>query len=644
VLVFLKRCLTRDPAQRVHDIADVRLALEGAFDVPVECGPTTSPAEVRQPPWRLIAVGIAVIAAGAAVLGVLLAPILSEDSPRSVVRLTATPPNGVLPTVTDPDVAVSADGDRIAYATAEQGTMALYLRSLDQVDAIRITGVTAARAPFFSPDGQSIGFFDGDGLKRVAASGGPPVNVTPVKGIGRGATWGADDSIIFSTSDVTGLLHVPAGGGEVRVLTQPKPGEDHLFPQVLPGGRAVLFTIVGRGQGSNAQIAILDLESGTETVLLSGGSHAQYAASGHLVYGAAGALRAVAFDLDTLTVRGRSVPVVERAVTKGTGAANFAMSRNGSLVYESGDVASGAERALVWVDRQGREEVITAAPKRSYVYPRISPDGTRVALDIRDQQNDIWVWDLTRPNLTRLTFDPGLNRGVAWTPDGKTILFSAERDGTESLFRQAADASGAPERLTSGQPDRSQIPNSVAANGARLVFSEPDAQPHDLYTLQLDSARKVSPLLNGSYDEHNGEVSPDGQWLAYTSDESGSAEIYVRPFPNVGDRRMKISTGGGTRPAWARNGRELFYLKVDGTMVAVPIDRDTGGRFSPGTPASLFQGAYFAAQSGRTYDVSPDGSRFLMIKSAASSTNSPTVQLVVVLNWFEELKRLVPTK
>ena len=226
----------------------------------------------------------------------------------------------------------------------------------------------------------------------------------------------------------------------------------------------------------------------------------------------------------------------------------------------------------------------------------------------------------------------------------ESIVFSAERDGTVPLFWQAADGSGSPERLTDGQPGRPQIPNSIAADGARLVFSEPDSQPHDLYMLQLDSERKVLPLLNASYDEHNGEVSPNGRWLAYQSDESGSAEIYVRPFPNVGDSRTNISTGGGTRPAWARNGRELFYLKVDGTMVAVPIHPDAGGRFSAGTPISLFQGAYFAFQSGRTYDVAPDGSRFLMIKSAAPSTNSPTVQLVVVLNWFEELKRLVPAK
>ncbi len=228
------------------------------------------PSEVKQTPWRLIAVGTAAIAASAAVLGGLVTPILFPGRPPSVVRLTAMPPGGVLYNTTDPDVAVSADGYRIAYAAYEQGIQTLYVRSLDQLDVIRITGVSAPRAPFFSPDGQSIGFFDGEVLKRVAASGGPPVIVTPVIGLGRGGSWGADDSIVFATTDATGLLRVPARGGEVTVLTTPERGRDHVFPQVLPGGRAVLFTTVASGQASSAQIAVLDLRSGTQTVLLSG--------------------------------------------------------------------------------------------------------------------------------------------------------------------------------------------------------------------------------------------------------------------------------------------------------------------------------------------------------------------------------------
>jgi eukaryotic-like serine/threonine-protein kinase len=229
-------------------------------------------------------------------------------------------------------------------------------------------------------------------------------------------------------------------------------------------------------------------------------------------------------------------------------------------------------------------------------------------------------------------------------PDGNTLVFSAERDGTESLFSLAADGSGSAKRLTDAQPDRPQVPQSVVADGTRLVFSEPGAPPSDLYMLELGEERKVAPLLNASYSENNAEVSPNGRWLAYQSDESGSNEIYVRPFPNVAARRVQISTAGGTRPAWARNGREIFYIKQDGTMVAVPIQANAGNSFSARAPASLFQGPYFAVQAGRTYDVSPDGSRFLMIKNAASTTDAPLPQLWVVLNWQEELKRLVPVK
>jgi serine/threonine-protein kinase len=227
-------------------------------------------------------------------------------------------------------------------------------------------------------------------------------------------------------------------------------------------------------------------------------------------------------------------------------------------------------------------------------------------------------------------------------PDGNTLVFSAERDGGESLFSQAADGSGSPKRLTDAQSGRAQIPQSVVPGGKQLVFSEPGGQPSDLYTVQLGDDRKIAPLLNGSYNESNAEVSPNGRWLAYQSDESGSSEIYVRPFPNVVDSRVKISTSGGTRPAWARSGRELFYIEPDGTMVAVPVEANAGNSFVPGAPVSLFKGPYFSVQAGRSYDVAPDGGRFLMIRSLTATTDSSPPQLRVVLNWVEELKRLVP--
>jgi serine/threonine-protein kinase len=428
----------------------------------------------------------------------------------------------------------------------------------------------------------------------------------------------------------------------VTPLTEPEQGEDHVLPEVLPSGRGVLFTIRSASQPSAGQLAVFDLESATETTLVPGGSQARYVAPGHLVYGVGGTLRAVAFDSQNLTVRGNPVAVVDRVLTK-TGAGNFAVSSNGVLVYETGDAIS-TERVLVWVDREGREDVVDL-PKRPYAYPRISPDGRRVALDIRDQENDIWMWDVARQTLTRLTFDAGLNRGAAWTPDGRRLAFSSERNGAEGLFWQAADGSGAPEMLTKTQSPRQQLPLSFSPDGKSLLYGEPGSPPFDLFLLDLDQERKTTPLLPGPRNEHNGEISPDGRWLAYQSDESGVSEVYVRPFPNVADGRWQVSTEGGTRPVWARNGTELFYLKIDGSMIAVPIESGTGRTgFAPGSPRALFKGQYVMVNAGRTYDVSADGQRFLMIKSAAPSSPSSTPQLVVVLNWQNELERVVPTR
>jgi eukaryotic-like serine/threonine-protein kinase len=646
---YLRRCLSRDPAQRVHDVADMRLAIEGAFDVPLESLPST-PA-VRTPALRrrrllVYVAGAVALAAVASLLGSLTARRLSPPTPVSVVRLTATPLSAdpILPTTTGLDIAVSPDGSRIAYVNVEQGSVALYVRRLDQLAAVQIQGLSGAAFPFFSADGESIGFFEGGFLKRVSASGGPAITITAINGTPYGGSWGSNGVIVFTTSDSTGLMRVPATGGEPTELTKPGKGEDHALPEILPGGRAVLFTIRPQGSPiSNGQIAALDLQSGAQKILVSGGGQARYAISGHLVYGFAGTLRAVGFDLGTLTVRGNPVPVVDRVVTKASGPANFAISSNGLLVYESGDALS-TERTLVWVNREGREEPLPA-PKRSYTYPRISPDGRRIALDIRDQENDIWMWDVARQTLTRLTFDQGLNRGIAWTPDGRRLAFSAERDGAESVFWQAADGTGAPEVLTKPQPTRPQIPFSFSPDGARLIYGEPGNPPFDLYLLNLAPEPKATPLLPGPRNEHNAEISPDGRWLAYESDESGSAEVYVRPFPNVGDGRWQVSIDGGRRPAWARDGRELFYLKVDGTMIAVPIESG-GGRegLAAGIPRTLFKGPYFMVNAGRTYDVAADGRRFLMIKSAAPAGSSSAPQLVVVLNWGEELKRLVPAK
>jgi serine/threonine-protein kinase len=295
----------------------------------------------------------------------------------------------------------------------------------------------------------------------------------------------------------------------------------------------------------------------------------------------------------------------------------------------------------VWLDRQGREEPIKAPP-RAYTYLRLAPDGTRVALDMRDQESDIWVWDLARGTLTRLTFDPGVDRFPVWTPDSRRIIFASDRAGPSNLYWQAADNTGMVERLTES-PDV-QVPAAISPDGARLVFDQQTASA-DLLMLTLDKDRRAEPLVGSPmYAERNGEISPDGRWLAYQSNESEQYEIYVRPYPEVNSGKWQVSTMGGTRPLWARSGQELFYVAPDGGLMRVAVER--GPAWRTGTPAKLFENTYAWVVSnnlfGRSYDISADGRRFLAIKSAAAEQTGAPSNLNGVQNWFEELKRLAP--
>ncbi len=647
---LLRRCLEKDRKCRLPDAADARLEID---DAPLAASGDGSrvAVPVSRPAWRralpVLAVALVALAAGTAATW--LAMRASPTSP-AVVRMTMTPRPGevVGTTFPDPDLAVSLDGRRLVYVGTAGGQPQLFVRALDQLEPTQLRGLTNPRTPFLSPDGAWVGFFEGQTLKKVAITGGPALTLCPITGGPRGASWGPGDTVIFATNAPdTGLLEVSAGGGEPRVLTRPDPAKgevDHLFPEILPGGEAVLFTILATGPIENSQVAVLDLRTGQSRVLVQGGSNPHYAASGHLVYGVGGTLRAVAFDLDRLQVRGTPVPVVERVVMKTiSGAANFSLARDGSLVYLAGD-PQGA-RTLVWVDRQGREDPIPAPP-RNYVIPRLSPDGRRVALDVRDQENDIWIWAFAGQTLTRLTFDPSLDQFPVWTPNGARVVFSS--GSPANLFWRAADGTGAAERLAEAPTE--MLGHSFSPDGTRLVVRQ--LNPKTGFDLSLllslpslaggpgrGPTRDARPLLATPFNELNAEVSPDGAWLAYQSNASGIDEIYVRPFPDVEQGRWQVSTGGGRTPLWARRGRELFYLAPDGKLMAVPIQ--PGPSFTRGNAAVVVDRVYFSAAVGRSHDVSPDGTRFLMIKDAAAST---ATQLVVVLNFFEELKRLVPAQ
>jgi eukaryotic-like serine/threonine-protein kinase len=671
---LVQKCLAKDPNRRWQSAADLADELRWIADE-VRAGvvrPKPDAADqktsslARRRPWLIVAASLVagVALAGAAMWIVArMTPVRAPDPVRFAIVPPAAQALAVQSSI-DRDIAISADGTHIVFR-AGTGQPGLAVRALRELDARILTGATPARSPFISPDGRWIAFFSGTDLKKVSMTGGPPVTLCQVIGGPRGGSWGPDDVIVFATNATdTGLLSIPPGGGEPRVLTKADTahGEsDHWFPSVLPGGRGVLFTVIAGGGGSggaeNAQIAVLDRQTGRQKTLIRGGSQAEYVEAstgsgqaGYLIYAVAGTLRAARFDLARLEVIGDAVPVLEQVQTNPTGAAEFAVSRGGTLVYAPGSGSGGVARSLVWVNRDGREEPIKAPP-RAYSFLQLSPDRTRAALDIRDQERDIWVWDFVRETLSRLTLDPASDFFPVWTPDGRRIAFQSSREGSASgnVFWQAADGTGAAERLT--KSPNSQQPSAFSPDGTRLVFNETGSKTNiDIGMVALNPngpAGEPRPdmIVQTAFNEGNADVSPDGHWIAYQSNDSGRLEVFVRPFPKTDGGHWQMSTNGGGRPVWARNGRELFYIDLSNAMMAVAVR--TSPTFAAGNPAKLFDGLrYHANIGGRTYDVSADGQRFLMIKDAATTdqTSSAPASLVVVEHWFEELKARVPAK
>ena len=661
IRLLIKRCLEKDRKARISDVGVARFLLTETMPTDAAAAVTATGSASRR---RIVAAASVTLLVGAAVAA-LATWALTRPAPstRQPMRFALVPPaaQALALNTTVRNLVLSPDGTHLVCVAGSDSH--LMVRAIDQLDAVPLRGITDASAPFLSPDGRWVGFFTGAGgeLRKVSIAGGPAVPLCPITGGSRGASWGPDDTIVFATNDATGLLRVSAAGGEPKVLTTPDTAHGevgHLFPSVLPSGRAVLFTITAAGPIDNAQVAVLDLTTGHYKTLIHGGSQAEYVDPGYLVYAVAGTLRAVRFDAVKLEVLSDPVPVVDQVTTLVTGAAEYSVSRQGALVYVAGGARGGA-RQLVWVTRQGHEDPIAAAPPRAYVYPRLSPDGTRVALDIRDQGQDIWIYDLARQTLTRLTDSPAVNVYPVWTPNGKRVIFGSARAGGQNLFWQAADNTGTVERLTTSP--NTQFPTSISPDGTRLIVQEfVPKTGRDLRVLQMEgpsaalragpstaigtSPRQTEPLVQTTFAEDNGEISPDGHWLAYQSNESGQNQISVRPFPNVGSGHWTISTSGGARPLWARSGKELFYLDGTNAVTAVPIQSTP--TFSAGNLTKLFDnGRYVAAGIGRSYDVSLDGQKFLMIKATANGDQTSTSpSMVVVLNWTEELKARVPTK
>ena len=433
-------------------------------------------------------------------------------------------------------------------------------------------------------------------------------------------------------------------GGTPEVLTAldiEKGEASHRWPEMLPGGKAVLYTVTVSEGGFN--IAVLPLENGEPRILVRGGSHAHYVPTGHLAYarppsgegqvGRRGGLLAVPFDLARLRVTGPPVAILEGVEVWFGGATHFSFSDDGSLVYAPS--GSRADRRLVWVDRQGKAEPLSE-DRRFFMSANVSPDGERLAVSIRgggSNQNDVWIYEMARRSLTRFTFQQAYNWYPVWTPDGKRMAFQSyyELEGRTDLLWKSADGSGEAELLLGGGSNL--VPYSWSPDGRLLAFSRSSPTTRsDIWLLPVEGDRKPQPFLQTPFSEYGPMFSPDGRWIAYVSDESGQREVYVRPYPGPGGK-VQVSTEGGNQPRWAPNSRELFYRRGN-KMMAVALT--TKPSFTAGTPKELFEIA-----GGVGYDVAPDGRRFLFIKEGEDQPAAN--QLNVVLNWFDELRRRVPT-
>jgi eukaryotic-like serine/threonine-protein kinase len=634
----VKACLEKDPDERMQTAHDVKLQLKWIAEAGSEVAPLSVGAVGGRPRLRAT-----ILSLGALLLGAVTASLvtwnLKPEPPHPVSRTVITlPPGQRLAGLDQPAVALSPDGTHLAYVAVQGGTQQLYLRAMDSLEARPIPGTEGATGPFFSPDGQWLGFFADQKLKKVSVSGGSALSLTDVP-FPLGASWDSHGMITFAPSVGSPIKQVPDAGGASQPMTRLEKGEiTHRWPEFLPDGKAMLFSAGPTSVNwTNAHVAVRSVGTGEQRYLIQGGTQPRYAPTGHLLYAQGGSLMGVPFDRQQLAVSGAEVPLVEGILQSPTsGVAQYSISATGSLVYIPGGVQATQYR-LVWVNRNGAEQPV-AAPARPYVFPRLSPDGRRLAVTLQGQEVQLWLYDLSRETLTRFAFEGKINSNPVWTPDGKRIAFNSNKEGPINLFWQLADGSGGLERLTTSE--YLHFPMSWSPNGQVLAFVEvTPTTGYDLWTLGLGD-RKAQPFLRTQFNESVPQFSPDGRWLAYISNETGRWEIYVQPYPSSGGK-WQISTEGGAEPVWNRNGRELFYRNGDKMMA---VDIATQPSFTAGKPRVLFE-AHYVPPPGTTpnYDVSPDGQRFLMIKPNDAGDAAPA-QINVVLNWFEELKRLAPTE
>ncbi len=638
---MIERCLKKDPKDRYSAISDARVDIQEVLADPrgVLVQPVTT-VESRNRLWTvffwLMTVVVFSIITGAVIWN------MRKPELRQVTRFQyELPKDRRFGDLIERSFAVSPDGRKLVCST----DMGLYLRSMEETDARLLPGTMGARRPCFSPDGKWIVYSSAadNRLRKIGVGGGAPIDLTDASIVGS-IVWTEKDKIVYGQFG-KGIMQVSADGGTPEMLIK----EEEVaigYPQILPDEESVMFT---SNVPPKTKIVVQSLKSGERKELVVGGN-AQYLSTGHIVYGVENSLFAVPFDLENLEVTGGSVPLVN-GVYRG-GPSQFAVSGSGTLFFiPRGETAGSKQHTLVWVDRMGEEETIEA-PSNAYSNPKISPDGTRVALTIESGGNqDIWIWNLIHKNTMRLTLDEALDRIPLWSLDGKRIVFASSREGNYGVHWKAADGTGEVEGV-GWLPARLIIPNSWSHDGKTLLLTEWANIPprFDISMLSMEEDRVNTILLQGGYSEAQPRISPNGLWMGYVSDESGRNEIYVRPFPDVDKERWPISTSGGDSPLWSPDGRELFYRSGTAIM-AVAVETEPTFKFE--APEELFQGTYvsftapvYGQIENNPWDISPDGKRFLMMKPTAATDDESATgisrKINIVLNWFEELKARVP--
>jgi eukaryotic-like serine/threonine-protein kinase len=635
----LRRCLDRDPKTRFHDIADARLEMDEKIEAPAPLAVASAAPASRgggRAAWL-----VAALFALAAAIGwwrVLSTP--RAAPPARTAFSVSIPANDSFASDDTPVLAISRDGRRLVYAAERGGGRQLFLRTLGDLETRPLEGTTGARGPFFSPDGDWIGFFaEGGKLKKVPVAGGPAQTICEGIAAQRGGTWADDDSIILTTDYATGLSRISARGGKIELLTKvdaARGDRTHRWPEALPGGEEVLFTIGSNkspGNYDDAKIAVLDRKTGAVRTLLEGGSMARFCPPDHLLYARARSVLAVPFDRKALRITGEPFPISEKiAGDPSSGIAYFAVSGVGSLAYFPGATES-VENTLLVTDRKGTLTELPL-PAREYRFPRFSPDGTRIAFSVgsgRGLDDDVWVYQLAGGALTRLTFNGG-NFNPVWSKDGQQLIYVSARARNEGLYSRPADGSGA-ERWIYGD-FTARMPSDFSADGRTLLFTHPSNQVwitklKDTASSQ-DGSGGTARMLDAT--GYGGVFSPDGRYIAYSAAVGGAvSEIFVQASDESG-AKWQLTTDGGWLPVWV--GNEIVYLK--GGQVR-SIETRTQPVFQSGPPQTLFEGQFdLRTQPLRNYDVSRDGQRFVFVRGSSELTAR---EVDVVLNWASGLGR-----